>query len=867
MPRKQGNIGSLLQGVSQQSFSTRLAGYHEEQKNFIPDITKGLTKRPPVESIATLTSNLDPNAKLHYIKKDNSIQYILVITNGDIKVFNLLGVEQTLSINNAVYLASTNIKEDISLATIGDYTIINNKQITPETTGTLTVPDEQGEAIVYIKRGEFNIDYTLVFTIPVVTLTFNSEVFGLPMFSSFIESAGAGTGEGRLHDYDNTTFTLRLYNYGSKLTLGNFILGEPVSVDTQVQTAVITSIDTSDSITISVTQSTPDGSSAGHGADIQVDNIAQALSDSINASVNLDFVGFSGRTDNTNIIWIQSSHSLGIRPSITVRDDNSSGLMRLMTNSINSKDELPSNYIHSRQVKISPNSMSTVDDFYMEYDNTEYPTTINNNGVWKETTADNIKTEIDPLLAPQVLVRLNDGTFYFGPLNGTIVGGTTIESWTTRQVGSDTTNPMPIWIGKTIEHIDVFQQRLIILCDEYISTSKTSEFFNFFRTTATEIIDSDPIEISPVGSGINLMKQTVNQEKDLIIFSDNAQYIIKGDVALTPSTVALTVLSTYSSDIRSELLSTGDSVLFPVKNNKYTGVKELFISKTSNVRSAHDLTTIVPEFISGDITRSKVDTKLGLVLYQTNELKTLYCWKYLNSNNKRVQGAWFEFNFNIDIIDFEFYEEGLLILSKDSNVYLSTLDFNNPDVAGMNYNVYIDHREVFTSVNTVFTCEQDIDSTTIVIQGSGCPNAGYTVEYTNAGNTVTLEDDMQGGTVYIGKKYSASFKPTAPRQFDQNQLAVSRGRLVCNTYNIDFEDSVRFNTTSISKGNTYTKEYEGYIAGESLIGNPDISSGTFKVAIKEKNSDMRFSITSDTHFPVRITNIDYEGQYSPNARR
>jgi len=101
----------------------------------------------------------------------------------------------------------------------------------------------------------------------------------------------------------------------------------------------------------------------------------------------------------------------------------------------------------------------------------------------------------------------------------------------------------------------------------------------------------------------------------------------------------------------------------------------------------------------------------------------------------------------------------------------------------------------------------------------------------------------------------------------QDGRPSSRGRLVVNQMIIDFEDTVRFNTTSVSKGTTYNKEYEGVIAGESLIGNPDISSGTFKVAIKEKNSDMDFSITSDTHFPVRITNIDYEGQYSPNARR
>jgi len=867
MPRKQGNIGSLLQGVSEQNFKTRLQGMHEVVDNFIPDVTKGIIKRPPIELISKLTSTRDINAKMHYVKKDDNTEYIIVITDGDIKVFDLDGVEQTYTgVNNLTYLTTGQATRDISLVTIGDYTIINNKTIIPTMTSDVS-SSITGGRIIEILVGEFNDEYHADIFVD------GASIDGTQTGSFIQDEVVTGGTSGATGLLLNTIDIGTGNRINIEVTSGTFVAGETLTGGTSSATlSSISNIQLGVSVSYSVFYVTPSGSSASDGASIKTNTIANELVERINGNTYLTNLGFSAIRlgSNTSGLFQIINSTPSIDATINVGISQNNLLMLDVTEEVKTVGNLPTQFIHNRVLKISSDSTKVEDDFYMRFEGIDSSDTSFQEGVWKESIESNVLTKLDPLLAPQVLVRLSDGTFYFGVLDGSTQGGTTLESWSDRQVGSDDTNPLPAWIGRPIENLNIFQQRLVILVDEFISISKTSEYFNFFRTTATEVVDSDAIEVSPVSGQINLLKSSIQQDQDLVIFSDNTQYVIRGNAALTPSSIAVSVINNYTNNTFSGVLSTGDSILFPVSStSNFSEIKELYIRDNSNrSRSSINLSTITPEFILGNIGRSAIDTTLGLAVYQADVSNVLYCYKYINNNTERIQSAWFSITSTIPIVDYVFYQDGLLLITRDSsNMYLSKLDFSNVNTQGLNYNIYLDNKEEFNSVTTSVITSYKVDSNTIVVQGEDCPNAGYTVDYTAVGNALTLEEDMQGGTVYVGNTYDSVFKITAPRVFTQDGKPSSRGRLVVNTLIIDFEDTVRFNTTNTSKGNTYNKEYEGVIAGESLIGVPDISSGSFKVAIKEKNSDMDFSITSDTHFPVRITNIDYEGQYSPNARR
>lgn len=158
-----GSLANLIQGVSQQSPRDRLPGQCSLQENAVADVVEGWKRRPPTEFVAKLVSTVAASSvgtKFHFY--DTGVeQYILAINNGWIDVFDLLGNRKTVTAGGiSFYLFSSQPSVDISAVTIGDYTIIANKAVTPALSSTVTAW-EPG-ALVTIKSGEYGRVYNII---------------------------------------------------------------------------------------------------------------------------------------------------------------------------------------------------------------------------------------------------------------------------------------------------------------------------------------------------------------------------------------------------------------------------------------------------------------------------------------------------------------------------------------------------------------------------------------------------------------------------------------------------------------------------------------------------------------------------------
>ena len=69
MPLITEQISNLINGVSQQPPSLRLASQCETQENGLVTIAEGLKKRPPLEFVAKLSNKTDTNASIHFINR------------------------------------------------------------------------------------------------------------------------------------------------------------------------------------------------------------------------------------------------------------------------------------------------------------------------------------------------------------------------------------------------------------------------------------------------------------------------------------------------------------------------------------------------------------------------------------------------------------------------------------------------------------------------------------------------------------------------------------------------------------------------------------------------------------------------------
>ena len=155
------SIQNLLNGISQQPDTVRLPNQSAVQENGLSDVVFGLGKRPPTEHIKKLSAATDTNVKVHLINRDTTEQYVVLITNAGMKVYDLDGTEKTVvSPSGLTYLTTTSPNTDINCITVADYTFIVNKNTAVAKSG-VTASSRPDEAIYYVKNGQYKTTYKI----------------------------------------------------------------------------------------------------------------------------------------------------------------------------------------------------------------------------------------------------------------------------------------------------------------------------------------------------------------------------------------------------------------------------------------------------------------------------------------------------------------------------------------------------------------------------------------------------------------------------------------------------------------------------------------------------------------------------------
>lgn len=143
-------IPAIYNGVSQQPPILRTPDQNEDELNTWAFLADGVGKRPPTEHLASLGA-FSTEAFLHHINRDTSERYIMVIENGEVRVFDHeTGEEKSVDAPQGWgYLANGTYKA----TTVADYTFIVNTNVVcgMEEVGVDTIADPQD--LLWINRG------------------------------------------------------------------------------------------------------------------------------------------------------------------------------------------------------------------------------------------------------------------------------------------------------------------------------------------------------------------------------------------------------------------------------------------------------------------------------------------------------------------------------------------------------------------------------------------------------------------------------------------------------------------------------------------------------------------------------------------
>lgn len=451
--------------------------------------------------------------------------------------------------------------------------------------------------------------------------------------------------------------------------------------------------------------------------------------------------------------------------------------------------------------------------------------------------------------------------------------------WNNRGAGDDVTNPFPSFVDNTISDVVFYQDRLGFCSNENVVFSASGDVFNFFRFTATQLLPDDVIDVRASSKEVALFDAFIPWGGSLYAKSSNAQWLISGEPALTPTTIRIDLVSRVLNDSGLPAILGNRVYMFRGKGG-FAQIQE-FTPADSVIPQLNflDITQDSPRYIPGSPLAIVGDDSLGFLAVLTNDSsqRNLYVYSYAFQGTDRAQSSWSKWTFasgsilGMDIVDGKL---GLIVLHTgsvefyqiDLNVALDTLD---ADEAVR----HLDRRytQASSGVSSAYNAGSNTTTWTLPVniatdgsEGSVIVvNRSSLVTYTTtrpAANqvAVTGQGDLTGASVYIGVSYAFSYTPS--RIFMRRQEeAETGGWLTIRNLKINYRDTTNFTVTVTLAGRATPWTY--------TFSNTNPSTDEFHVPVQGRNTIATIIISNATPGGCAFSSIDWEGSFTMRSQR
>jgi len=923
-------IPNYTGGISEQPDQLKVPGQVKNVVNAIPDIVHGLYKRPGSKRVGTtpLTNVQSGGSWFHYYRDESEGSYIgQVAADGRVRMWSCNdGTEKNVwyhTDNSAyngsnsdhtsitTYLSASNT-EDVQALTINDTTFLNNRDTTITTTGTTTARPHKNFAYIELTRTENGRQYSL--NIYDSDSTVNISTATRVKISS--DNLAEGSGTGHCPGIGTQVFSGAETNTGSKtnLTFRISALGQQgkhtgstdndtaaedyacsynreitllhggegwATNDTTTQT--LDQAQTSYNYTVTVTDHEVSAVKANvkavRPAPTPFDADTAITVDGILGGITGELTGvtINGNALNYEII----GNGIYLYTAADADDFNvevvDQDLMRVMQTEINDVTKLPVQCKHGAIVKIANTRMSDEDDYYVKF--------VGENGKsgpgqWTEVAEPGIVKSLNASTMPHMLQRQADGDFLVKQY-----------TWADREIGDNTTNPIPSFVGQKINRVLFFRNRLVILAGENVITSRPGSIAtpNFWSDTALTVSAVDPIDISCASVYPSDLFDAIEINTGLLCFSTNAQFLLSSDdTVMNPDTAKLRAVSWYNYNKVIPPVSLGQTTGYVDNSNKYSRFMEMANIVREGEPAVVNTSKIVPTLLPKDIDLFTNSRENNFVFFGKTNSDEVVGFRYLNQADKRLQSSWFKWKFN-NPIKYHFCVEDCYYLL-DTDNFLQKVNMIQADADpsidqdDTNYLIHLDNYTTvgsgsFSSTTnlTTFTNQSDwIDDVTtpngtlvVVDTNSSTAREGRYAECTVINSDdFTVPGDWSSATLNIGYLYD--YQVDFPRFYLQkaSEDAVQsdiNSKLTVHRMKLNFGKIGLYETTLTRVGkDAYTEIYESTDLDEYDASDaPYLAEKIKDIPIYERNLNVDVTLKSAHPAPATLRSMSWEGDWSP----
>ena len=918
-------------GISQQPDNLKFPGQVTDIVNAVPDVTDGLFKRPGARRIGTdaLTNVQSGGSWFYYFRDETEGSYIgQVAADGQVRVWRCSDGQQMTTaygtggqtaIQN--YLA-TSEPENLQFLTINDTTFVSSRDSTNSNTligqtGSSTATPDPHFAMLELLRTENGRQYGLdIFSTAAVTNL--SRATRIKISADTLDESdgtgdcpGIGTQVFSVDSGSKKNLIFRLNILGQQGVSPNYQNnsdndgpeGQNYRCSYQREVVLLHGGEgwqVGDTVTVTL-DSAKGGASGGNDATYTI-RVEEIETTQVNATVSSQDDGlirpeptpFDAQTAVTadtilgglrsEINAISGISCKVIGTGIYIFSNNAftvnvveNDLMRVMQSSVNDIQNLPNQCKDGYIVKVSNALRAEEDDYYLKF---EGQNGNDGNGAWTECAKPGITTTLTNM--PLVIQRTATTTF-------------TVKQFTygERDVGDEFTNPMPSFVGKRINKVLFFRNRLAFLAGENVVTSRPGTLGtpNFFIETALTVSVADPVDISAASMFPSDLFDGIEINAGLLVFSTNQQFLLASDdTVFNPDTAKLRSIATFNYNEKMPPISLGTTVAYIDNSGKFSRFNEMANSAREGEPNIIEVSKVVPTLLPKNIDLMTNSRENSIVLIGKTGTDVVFGYKYFQTADKRAQAAWFKWKLNNPLtyhfivndeyffLDSDYYLQSIKLVQTetDPSIVQDNVDFllhvdNHTTVSGGSFNSTT-NLTTFTGVswlNTVTTPNHDL---VVIDTNTNSSRVGRYAKATVSGTSFTLPGNWSGATLTIGYIYPYEVKlPTLyPSKIEgQRSTADVNSSLVLHRVKFHFGKIGLYETTLERVGkNDYTEIYESTELDEYNASDaPYLEEFIQTVPVYEKNTNVEITLKSSHPAPATLRSMSWEGDYSPKYYR
>jgi hypothetical protein len=326
------------------------------------------------------------------------------------------------------------------------------------------------------------------------------------------------------------------------------------------------------------------------------------------------------------------------------------------------------------------------------------------------------------------------------------------------------------------------------------------------------------------------------------------------------------------------------NLFFAAPRGNFTGIMEYYADATNETKDAADVTAHVPRYIpehpSALITSPAEDALFVASLDFFNQY-SIWVYKWYWVGEDKVQSSWSKWTFPFKVSNMVMVESSLYIVdaSTFADHHLYKIDLQSGETDGnLPCILHLDGKSMKTGVYSVMTGLTTWSDTSpvggrIIVKGPGWGDEeGTTIPvYAMTSGSISAEGNYSAHPCWIGAPYTMTYKFSPQYVRDENQLAISQGRLMLQRMTLNFARTGPFKVKVTPKSlnsSEYANSHNIRIGDqEAVVGDVYLITGSFTFPILAQNTMVDIEIISDNYFPVQVQNAEWEGQYVNRTRR